>query len=328
VTGWFRRNQRAVGIGVTVSALALLGIAVVLGWAMFTRMPPSSAGPGSSSEPSASALPSPSAEVTPTPEPTATAEPTPGFEAPAGILPPNSLAVVVVDALHVRSEPRLDADVLATLPADTVVELSLGWIGPTAVDGIDWYAVVYYGDFGGYVAAGADGDRYLELAPPRCEEGEPDLAAVVLITEWERLACFGDRSLTVTGTYGCVPCGIAYPRGGYEPHWLASPDNLNYLGSGRVFDLGPAELILHFSPESGLDVPPNASILRVTGHFNDPASSTCVIRPTMDDVEIGAEVDPAIAELYCREQFVVDAYEIIGSDPDFTYPTDPQASVE
>jgi len=316
---WFDTHQRAVGIGVTVSALALLGIAVVLGWAMFTRVPPSTAGPGSSNEPSPSSVPSPSAEITPSPEPSATPVPTPGFEAPAGILPPNSLAVVVVDALHVRSEPRLDADVLATLPADTVVELSLGWIGPIAVDGIDWYAVVYSGDFGGYVAAGADGVRYLELAQPRCDEGEPDLAAVVLITAWERLACFGDRSLTFTGTYGCPVCGIAYPRGGYEPRWLASPDNLNYLGSGRVFDLGPAELILHFSPESGLGAPPNASILRVTGHFSDPASTTCVIGPPAG--EPGANLDPVMAELYCREQFVVDAYEIIGSDPDFTYPT-------
>ena len=65
--------------------------------------------------------------------------------------------------------------------------------------------------------------------------------------------------------------------------------------------------------------PPNASIVQVTAHFSDPASSTCVIHPTMEGVEIGAEVDPVIAQLWCREQFVVDAYEIIGTDPDFTY---------
>jgi hypothetical protein len=34
---------------------------------------------------------------------------------------------------------------------------------------------------------------------------------------------------------------------------------------------------------------------------------------------VGAEVDPMLAELLCREQFVVKAYEIVGSDPDFTY---------
>jgi hypothetical protein len=241
--------------------------------------------------------------------------------APAGILPPNSLAVVVVDALQVREQPGLNAAVVDTLSADTVVELSVGWIGPTVVDGIDWYAVVYQGDLFGYVAGGADGDIYLELLPPRCEEGESDFAAVVLITEWERLACFGDRSLTVTGTFGCPVCGIAYPRGGYEPHWLASPDNLNYLSVGWFSGSNLRLLVLHFPPVAGLDRPPNATILRLTGHFSDPASSTCVIRPTMEGVSIGAEVDPVLAELYCREQFVVDAYEIIGSDPDFTYPT-------
>jgi len=43
-----------------------------------------------------------------------------------------------------------------------------------------------------------------------------------------------------------------------------------------------------------------------------------VIRPTFEGV-VGAEVDPVLAELYCREQFVVDSYEVIGTDPDFTY---------
>jgi len=31
---WVRLHQRAVGIGVAVSALAILGVAAVLGWAM------------------------------------------------------------------------------------------------------------------------------------------------------------------------------------------------------------------------------------------------------------------------------------------------------
>lgn len=44
----------------------------------------------------------------------------------------------------------------------------------------------------------------------------------------------------------------------------------------------------------------------------------------MDGSSIGPEVDPVIAELWCREQFVVDAYVIIGTDPDFTYSFPPQ----
>ena len=114
-------------------------------------------------------------------------------------------------------------------------------------------------------------------------------------------------------------CGIAYPVGGYEPPWLASPNNLDYLSIGWSSGLNLSQLILHFPPAEGFDRPPNASILQVTGHFSDPASSTCTIKPTMDGFPAGAEVDPVMAELYCREQFVVDAYEIIGSDPDFAY---------
>ena len=64
----------------------------------------------------------------------------------------------------------------------------------------------------------------------------------------------------------------------------------------------------------------SGSIVRVTGHFSDPASTTCVLNGA--DWSTGeplpaAGPDPRIAELYCREQFVVDAYEIIGTDPDF-----------
>jgi hypothetical protein len=306
VTAWFHQHQRAAGIGVTVSALALLAIAGVLGWAMFTGVPPSTADLGASSEPSASAMPSPSVGATPTSEPSATPVPTPGFEVPAGILPPNSRAVVTLDGLRVRDAVGLNATVLETLPADTVVEVD-GW-GPRVVDGIDWYDVSYDDNRTGYAALGSGGVRYLELLPPRCQEGEPDLAALVRLTVWERLACFGNRSLTVTGTYGCI-CGLYFPAdANFEPGWLAGP-SLAWFASGEV--------TLRFPPEAGLGLPPLGSILRITGHFSDPASTTCVLKGAYG----GAGPDPRIAELYCREQFVVDGYEIIGTDPDFPYPS-------
>jgi hypothetical protein len=268
VTGWFHQHQRGAGIGVTAMALALLAMAVVLGWAMFARGKPSTADLGSSSEPSASAVSSPSAGATPRSEPSATPVPTPGFEVPAGILPPDSRAVVALDGLRVRERPGLNATVVDTLPADTQVEV--GGFGPTVADGFDWYQVVYDDHRAGYAAAGSGADHYLELLPPRCIAGEPDLAALVRMTGWEQLACFGDRSLTVTGTYGCPVCGLEIP-GSFEPRWLAGP-NLNYLAF-------PDPFTLHFGPEAGLDAPSNASILRVTGHFSDPASTTCVMVP-------------------------------------------------
>lgn len=151
---WFQQDQRATGIGVAALALVLLGIAGFLGWALFMRERPSTADLGSSSRPSASAVSSPSAGATPALEPTATPELTPGYEVPAGVLPPNSRAVVTLDGLRVREQPSLNKTVVDTLPADTVVEVD-GW-GPRVVDGIDWYFVIY-GDLrsrSGYAAVG------------------------------------------------------------------------------------------------------------------------------------------------------------------------------
>lgn len=135
---------------------------------------------------------------------------------------------------------------------------------------------------------------YLELLPPRCEEAEPDLA-----------------------TLGCI-CGLYYPADrNFEPSWLA--------GSSLAWF---EEVTLRLPPEAGLHFPPLGSIIRTTGHFSDPASTTCVLNPAKWDsgdvaptAAEGGGPDPRIAELYCREQFVVDGYDIIGTDPDFPYPS-------
>jgi len=201
----------------------------------------------------------------------------------------------------------LAATVTDTLDAGTIVNIS--GLGPWHVDALDWYAV----DTGepvrfGYAAAGVKGVSYLELLPARCPDGVPDRATLVGLTAWERLTCLRDQSLTITGTFGCPVCGEFVP-GSYEPSWLASPMNLNYIG-------WPDTLTLHFDPAVELDRAPNASMVRVTGHFSDPASTTCVIQ---GPGEPPVPIDPVIAELYCREQFVVESIEVIGSDPDFTY---------
>lgn len=263
--------------------------------------------PAASARATSSAAPTPS----PTPEPTATPAPTPAIEAPDGILPPESRAVVLVEALHLRAGDGIAEDVVATLSAGTLVVLD--WRGPVEEDGLTWY-YVSAGDQGGFAAAGSGGDHYLELASPRCTEPDPDLTALVSITAWEQLACYGDRSLTLVGTYGCAVCG-SYLPGTYEPGWLAYPGQLSYLSNSQ------GSLVLHIPPESGLGQIPNAAIVRATGHFDDPAAATCVFTPP--DEPSAVPPDPANAVLYCRERFVVDSYEVIGSDPDFEYPPAP-----
>ncbi len=190
------------------------------------------------------------------------------------------------------------------------------------VDGIDWYQVLFaagYSDWPafpdaweiGWVAIEAEDTRHLEVLPPRCPNGEPDLAALTHMTPWERLACFSDRPLTVVGTHGCGQCG-GTTAGTLEPMWLADPVFATSLSvEGGVGNSLP----LHIPPDSGLKSPPYASIVRLTGHFNDPAASTCITTGRGD--QGAADGNPATTELRCREQFVVDGYEVIGTDPDF-----------
>ena len=61
--------------------------------------------------------------------------------------------------------------------------------------------------------------------------------------------------------------------------------------------------------------------MRLTGHFSDPASTTCTISTFVG--EQATAVDQRTAELYCREQFVLDALEVIGTDPNYTDPYNP-----
>jgi hypothetical protein len=278
-------------------------------------------------EPSPSVASSPTATPSPTPssasEPSHTPVPTPWFEIPAGILPPESLAAVTTDSLRIRAEPGLDALVGDTLPAGTVVGIS-GLFGPTVVDGMDWYSVVYYGDLGGWAAAGSDQEQFLEPVPPRCTEAEPDLAFLTSITAWERLACFGDQSLTIVGTFGCH--GICGPASGsFEPAWLAQPadPHLIWVVGTRFDELGLSlpQMGLRERAQSGLELVAEGSILRVTGHFNDPAAASCVLAlnrlETFGDEGSGVPVHPLTGELSCREHFVVDAWEVIGADPEF-----------
>ncbi len=225
------------------------------------------------------------------------------------MLPPGSLVVVIVDALQLRAEPGLNAPVVATVSAGAL--FSVHALGPVMLDGLDWYRLGTAGDSVLWAAAGSGGDRYLELVPPDCPAADPDLATLSNMTKWDRLACFGDRSLSVVGTYGRTRHAVGAQPGTYEPIWLAASEPADILWV--EWGIGP--LALHVAPDSGLAFPPEGSIVRVTGHFNDPASATCVVS-AFDGEQVMA-LDPRTADLYCRERLVVDAFEVIGTDPNF-----------
>ncbi|MCA1570378.1 MAG: hypothetical protein LC798_08700 [Chloroflexi bacterium] len=253
------------------------------------------------------------------PQPTEDPAPTPVVDAPDGILPPGSTVRVVVDALRVRSGPTVEAMQLATIGRGGLVAIGYTFLnpgfGPVQADGYTWYPVVLTEtDPPSQVAWAAVGDgneSFVELVAPDCVEADVDLATLETLPAWIRVACFGDRPITVEGVFGCGGCGGFLP-GSFEPAWLATPMNYNFLSVDPSAHLGP--FVLHFDPASS-ERPEAGAIVRVTGHFNDAASAGCVVAPGVDGRQ--QTVDPVVAELHCRSQFVVDSYEVIGTDEDF-----------
>ena len=291
-------------VGALVVALVLAGCAAPA--ALESQVPSDTPAAPASASPSPTALPTPSA----TSDTSATPSASLALEAPDGILPPDSTVVVVVDELQLRAGPGLAEDVTGVAVAGDQFSVPWWGFGPVVRDGLDWYRVgpAIGGDLDAWAAAGSGTDHYFEVVAPSCPSGDPDLAMLInMASAWDRLACFGDRSITLEGTYGCGGCG-GMSVGDFAPMWLAYPI------TGHLLHLPDQAGVLEMrvAPDSGVEIPAEASIVRVTGHFSDPASTSCKIT-TGDPIA----VDPRVAELYCREQFVVDSFEVFGIDPDF-----------
>ena len=334
-----RRNAIVIG-GVVVLAL----IAGLLSAMLLSR--PQVAGADASPTPTppvvspsegptdAPAEPDPSSDPTPviTPQPAdepvaaPSDEPAPVVAAPGDVLPPGSIVRVLVESIKIRTGPTVEAMLLDDVRAGNLVIVSWTYLtqgfGPVEADGFVWYPILDpktsdlgavhppqdYGNVA-WKAVGNGTEQWVELVDARCGDGDPDLAEIEGMLAWERVACFGDRQITLQGTYGCGGCGGSIP-GTFEPYWLASPMYYEFLSLDPQDHLGP--FVLRFSPD-GPEHPEAGSIVRVTGHFDDARSSECVVAPG----EPTQAVHPSVQELYCRAQFVVDSIEVIGFDESF-----------
>ena len=103
-----------------------------------------------------------------------------------------------------------------------------------------------------------------------------------------------------------------------NPRWLVYPLNLNFVTTYPIGDMrGP--FAVRFPPD-GPAAPPEGSIVRIRGHFDDDAADTCQISvtdPLHPDAEDLVPISSAAARLVCAQQFVVEAVEVLGTDPGF-----------
>lgn len=274
--------------------------------------------------------------ASPAPTPTATAGPTTGPDTgTAAVLLPGSAVEVAIAELNLRETPSTSGKRVAILKRGAVLlvspadQRSFGW-GPVRANGYRWYPVMVAAppsgdgklaplpasplDFSevpvsGWVAADGGDAPFLAPLPPRCPT-TVDLLNVEAMLPAERLACFGE-AITLEGTFGCGGCG-GVVVGTFAPDWLASPLQFDFLSVKPSERFGP--LALHFAPD-GPSRPAAGSIIRVTVHLDDPRAKACTMVEGVDGD--ATAVDPRTAVLACRERFVVERFEVLGTDPDF-----------
>jgi hypothetical protein len=246
-------------------------------------------------------------------------------------LSPGSAIRVSVAELNLRTGPCLAATRATTLKQGKVMIVGDWLDGPFRADGYSWYSVLFPVNLpngnlpklpeqwfpdgtdtdGGWIAASSASNQFVTPVAPRCP-ATPDLQTITAMLPAERLGCFYS-SIVLEGTFGCGGCGAT---GGpvAKPAWLADTFEFDQIRArwGDEFEFRP--IGIHFPP-NGPKKPPEGSVIRVTVHVDDPASTTCSFDWAIADPPYKVPESAAVA--WCRERFVVEHYQVIGTDPSF-----------
>lgn len=182
--------------------------------------------------------------------------------------------------------------------------------GPMTVAGFEWYLVEWqHGTSFGveYVWVPAtDGVRPLiRVIDPSCPAAPVGVIDLLELLPAERILCFGDQELTLTPTIAAL--AEHNPGGEVEgtPAWLAKDPQWRMFGAGGPDGLD-GSLAFAIDPSLGETVP-TGTWLTVQGHFDDPASRTCV-RTFPEGWGPIAETSE-MQRWRCRELFVITSFE-------------------
>jgi len=290
-----RPRPRSFTIGVLIAVVLISGASCQA--ARPSSAPPAAAGAILESSPTPSQPPSPepaSSGTTRPPVASASRAPSAKPSAPSTAFAPDSAVRTVTEGLRVRNEPGVTATSIKLQPLLRAKALLFVVAGPVAADGYDWYQVMPFDGIApsGWVAAAAkDGTPWLARASLACPEPPLDAQAILDLSSLGGLVCYGNREIQLVGHVTCEIADVDRVFSG--PEWLGSGHycRLDLGGETREFFDGGIE---------GLGLPTRGRA-RVTGHFDDPAASSCTwaVEPPAPD--------PATVVVSCRAMFVATA---------------------
>jgi hypothetical protein len=148
------------------------------------------------------------------------------------------------------------------------------------------------------------------VTPGPCPSRPTTLAALAKIGAAKAASCFGRSDLTISAYIGtCGGCGGTtiyrwipdWLGGMFAPLYLAADITTASTGMG---DVGPAWP----DPTRHLTIPPEKTPVTVTGHYEDPAASSCRVVPFGAIAGPLPSVDEAV--MFCRRSLVVTAIAV------------------
>jgi hypothetical protein len=218
-------------------------------------------------------------------------------------------AVTVVDAVRVRSQPRVSDDSFKEeplLPGGTALYVL---DGPVSASGYDWYNVAQLTSRtlpSGWVASTSrEGEPWITARAFDCPPVPADFRSLAALPEGVGLACFPQVPITVQARL--ISCACDVDGSWYTPAWFRLNDDPDLL-----VDLG----VTHAPPDMadwfGLDLDPAGQhpdvlpvgeVVEVTGMFDHPAAAICT-RTEMDGESVPSQA--------CRLEFAVTRLVTIG----------------
>lgn len=159
----------------------------------------------------------------------------------------------------------------------------------------------------GWAVAGTAADPWIEADHSSCPGSGPSFEALLRLSGLERMGCYGRASLTFTAHQATIApdAGLGGVCGPEAVPWLQCDHvNYNWVNRDGGYDW---EFLLHFDPAAGvaptgLAREGESRLLSITGHFDDPQTTSCAPDPLVTNEDLARYWS-------CATAFVVEAIE-------------------